>query len=92
MESQEDALAVTEGNSLTLFDKMVGQAVNTALWEHFTTCFACVLVAIAGILEFLASNKEFEDQLVRLAAHSLCCVDVIDVFARLDLRNGEVSE
>ena len=77
---------------MTLLDKMVGQAVNTALGEHFTTCFARVLVAIAGILEFLASNKELEDQLVRLATHSLCCVDVINVSGWLFLRNGDVSE
>lgn len=48
---------------------MVGQTVDATLGEFLAARLAGVLVAITGILEFLAANKEFEDQLVGFATH-----------------------
>ena len=69
MESQQDALSVTQGNCLTLFDEVLGEAIDATLGKHLTAGLACVLIAVAGILELLASDEELEDQLVRLPAH-----------------------
>ena len=48
---------------------MIGKAIDATLGELFTTRLARVLVAIAGVLELLTSNKELENQLVRFATH-----------------------
>lgn len=69
VESQQDALPIAQRDGLTLLHEMVGQTVDATLGEFLAASFARVLVAITGVLEFLASNEELEDELVRFATH-----------------------
>lgn len=69
MKSQQDALPIAQRDGLTLLHEMVGQAVDATLGKFLSAGLARVLVAITGVLEFLASNKELEDELVRFATH-----------------------
>lgn len=69
VKSQQDALPIAQRDGLTLLHEMVGQAVDATLGKFLSAGLARVLVAITGVLEFLASNKELEDELVRFATH-----------------------
>ena len=69
VQSQQDALAVTQRDGLTFLDEMVGQAVDATFGKFLAAGLAGVLVAVAGILELLASNEELEDELVGFATH-----------------------
>lgn len=69
MESQQDALTITEGDGLALLHQVIGQAVDTSLGKHFTTGLAGVLVSIARVLQLRTPVEELEDELVRFAAH-----------------------
>lgn len=69
VESQEDALTVTERDGLAFLDQVIGEAVNTALGELLTACLAGMLVAVAGVLELGASDEELEDKLVGFTTH-----------------------
>lgn len=69
MESKEHTLAVTKRNGLAFLDQVVRQAVDTTLGELFATGLARMLVPVAGVLEFGASNEELEDECVGFAPH-----------------------
>lgn len=48
---------------------MIGEAVDATFRKFFAARLACMLVAVTSILEFLASNKELEDERVGFATH-----------------------
>lgn len=69
MESQEHALTVAEGNRLTLLDQVIGETIDTAFRESFTTGLASMLVAVTRILQFRAPIEELKDELIGFASH-----------------------
>jgi hypothetical protein len=69
VEPEEHALAIAKRDGLALLDQVIGEAVDAALGEFLTAGLAGVLIAVAGILELGASDKELEDELVGLATH-----------------------
>ena len=66
---QGRSLAVPQWNRLTFLRKMIIETVCSAFGEDLATRFACVLIAITGIVELGTAFEELEDERVGFSAH-----------------------
>jgi hypothetical protein len=48
---------------------VVREAVDTALWEILTACFAGMRIAVAIIIELRAALKVLQNEAIRTPAH-----------------------
>ena len=66
---QRRSLAVPQRNRLTFLRKMIIETICSAFGENLSTRFACVLIAITGIVELWTAFEELEDERVGFSAH-----------------------